>query len=103
MTLQVQLRYIHGFGQVMFGLYNVAARILLLNMLIAMMAKSFNVIVVSGFSMQCIASLVISVFVYSECGERLLGWIIFVVEPSFSAACQFLCIHCDVYVTHRMR
>ena len=39
--------YTRGFGKVLFGLYNVAARILFLNMLIAMMSKSFNVTVVS--------------------------------------------------------
>ena len=46
-VLEVNLRYIEGFGKVLFGLYNVAARILFLNMLIAMMSKSFNVTVVS--------------------------------------------------------
>lgn len=46
--LEVKLRYIEGFGKLLFGLYNVAARILFLNMLIAMMSKSFNVTVVRG-------------------------------------------------------
>lgn len=46
-VLEVKLRYIEGFGKLLFGLYNVAARILFLNMLIAMMSKSFNVTVVS--------------------------------------------------------
>ena len=45
-VLEVKLKYIQAFGKALFGLYNVAARILLLNMLIAMMAKSFHTIVV---------------------------------------------------------
>jgi hypothetical protein len=47
-ALEIQLRYIEGFGKLMFGLYNIAARILFLNMLIAMMSKSFNVTVVTA-------------------------------------------------------
>jgi len=46
-VLEIELRYVEGFGKLLFGLYNIAARILLLNMLIAMMSKSFNVTVVS--------------------------------------------------------
>ena len=46
-VLEIELRYVEGFGKVLFGLYNIAARILFLNMLIAMMSKSFNVTVVS--------------------------------------------------------
>ena len=45
--LEIELRYVEGFGKLLFGLYNIAARILFLNMLIAMMSKSFNVTVVS--------------------------------------------------------
>lgn len=46
-VLEIELRYVEGFGKLLFGLYNIAARILFLNMLIAMMSKSFNVTVVS--------------------------------------------------------
>ncbi len=46
-TLHIHLRYVEAFGKLLFGLYNWVARILLLNMLIAMMAKSFHMIVVS--------------------------------------------------------
>ena len=46
-TLEVHIRFVQIFGKLLFGLYNVAAKILLLNMLIAMMSKSFNSIVVS--------------------------------------------------------
>jgi len=46
-ALEIELRYVEGFGKLLFGLYNIAARILFLNMLIAMMSKSFNVTVVS--------------------------------------------------------
>ena len=45
-VLKIRLRYVEGFGKLLFGLYNIAARILFLNMLIAMMSKSFNVIAV---------------------------------------------------------
>ena len=45
-TLEVNLSMVERFGKLLFGLYNVAAKILLLNMLIAMMSKSFNSIVV---------------------------------------------------------
>ena len=50
-TLDVNLHLVESFGKLLFGLYNVAAKILLLNMLIAMMSKSFNSIVVrtAGF------------------------------------------------------
>jgi len=46
-VLEIELRYVEGFGKLLFGLYNIAARILFLNMLIAMMSKSYNVTVVS--------------------------------------------------------
>ena len=45
-TLEVNVSLVESFGKLLFGLYNVAAKILLLNMLIAMMSKSFNCIVV---------------------------------------------------------
>ncbi len=38
--------YTEVFGKLLFGVYNVATKILLLNMLIAMMSKSFHTIVV---------------------------------------------------------
>ena len=46
-TLEVNMYYVEVFGKILFGAYNVAAKILLLNMLIAMMSKSFQSIVVS--------------------------------------------------------
>ncbi len=46
-TLEVNMHYVEVFGKLLFGAYNVAAKILLLNMLIAMMSKSFQSIVVS--------------------------------------------------------
>ena len=46
-TLEVNLYYVEVFGKLLFGVYNVVAKILLLNMLIAMMSKSFHTIVVS--------------------------------------------------------
>ena len=46
-TLEVNMYYAEVFGKLLFGVYNVATKILLLNMLIAMMSKSFHTIVVS--------------------------------------------------------
>ena len=46
-TLDVNMHSVESVAKLLFGVYNVAARILLLNMLIAMMSKSFNMIVVS--------------------------------------------------------
>ncbi len=46
-TLEVNIFYAELFGKLLFGAYNVATKILLLNMLIAMMTKSFHTIVVS--------------------------------------------------------
>jgi len=53
-VLEIELRYVEGFGKLLFGLYNIAARILFLNMLIAMMSKSFNVTVVSQATEYCL-------------------------------------------------
>jgi len=71
-VLEIELRYVEGFGKVLFGLYNIAARILFLNMLIAMMSKSFNVTVVSqadsvvlsscGMDVLCLVSLYLNYF-----------------------------------------
>ncbi len=46
-TFEVNMYYVEVFGKLLFGVYNVATKILLLNMLIAMMTKSFHTIVVS--------------------------------------------------------
>lgn len=45
-VLEIELRFIEGFGKLLFGLYHIAGRILFLNMLIAMMSKSYNITVV---------------------------------------------------------
>ena len=45
-TLEVHIYYVKVFGKLLFGAYNVATKVLLLNMLIAMMSKSFHSIVV---------------------------------------------------------
>jgi hypothetical protein len=52
-VLEIKLRYTRVFGKVLFGLYNLAARILLLNILIAMMTKTFKKIVVSLHAFSC--------------------------------------------------
>ena len=45
-NLEVNLYFVEVFGKVLFAVYNVVTKILLLNMLIAMMSKSFHTIVV---------------------------------------------------------
>ena len=51
-TLEVNLHLVEVFGKLLFGLYNVAAKIMLVNMLIAMMSKSFHHIVVSRLGVE---------------------------------------------------